>query len=43
MNRNNFLPHVALALVIILIAAFAGKRSGPTINGAVRPCVRNPT
>jgi thermitase len=25
MNRNNFLPHVALALVIILIAAFAGQ------------------
>jgi len=25
MNRNNFLPHVALALVLILIAAFAGQ------------------
>ncbi|HXM35116.1 MAG TPA: S8 family serine peptidase, partial [Pyrinomonadaceae bacterium] len=25
MNRNNFLPHVALALVIVLIAAFAGQ------------------
>jgi len=25
MNRNNFLPHVALALVVILIAAFAGQ------------------
>jgi subtilisin family serine protease len=25
MNRNNFLPHVALAVVIILIAAFAGQ------------------
>jgi thermitase len=25
MNRNNFLPHVALALVIILVAAFAGQ------------------
>jgi hypothetical protein len=25
MNRNNLLPHVALALVIILIAAFAGQ------------------
>ena len=43
MNRNNFLPHVALALVLILIAAFAGQirqwqkqwrahhRSGPWI------------
>lgn len=25
MNRNNFLPHVALAIVVILIAAFAGQ------------------
>ncbi len=25
MNRNNFLPHVALALVLILVAAFAGQ------------------
>jgi subtilisin family serine protease len=25
MNRNNFIPHVALALVLILIAAFAGQ------------------
>jgi subtilisin family serine protease len=25
MNRNNFLPHIALALVLILIAAFAGQ------------------
>jgi len=25
MNRNNFLPHVALALVLVLIAAFAGQ------------------
>jgi subtilisin family serine protease len=25
MNRNNFLPHVAVALVLILIAAFAGQ------------------
>lgn len=25
MNRNNFLPHVALAMVVILIAAFAGQ------------------
>lgn len=25
MNRNNFLPHVAIALVVILIAAFAGQ------------------
>src|SRR5258708_33716583 len=25
MNRNNFLPHAALALVLILIAAFAGQ------------------
>jgi len=25
MNRNNFLPHLALALVLILIAAFAGQ------------------
>ena len=25
MNRNNFLPHVALALVLLLVAAFAGQ------------------
>jgi len=25
MNRNNFLPHVAIALVLILVAAFAGQ------------------
>src|SRR6201991_3803452 len=25
MERNNFLPHVALALVLILVAAFAGQ------------------
>src|SRR6267142_4209688 len=25
MNRNNFLPHVALALILILVAAFAGQ------------------
>jgi len=25
MNRNNFLPHVALALVLVLVAAFAGQ------------------
>ena len=25
MNRNNFLPHIALALVLILVAAFAGQ------------------
>src|SRR5215510_1346456 len=25
MHRNNFLPHVALALVLILVAAFAGQ------------------
>src|SRR5215204_2558218 len=25
MNRNNFLPHIALALVVILVAAFAGQ------------------
>lgn len=25
MNRNNFIPHVALALVLILVAAFAGQ------------------
>lgn len=25
MNRNNFLPHAALALVLILVAAFAGQ------------------
>ncbi|MFN2531669.1 MAG: S8 family peptidase [Pyrinomonadaceae bacterium] len=25
MNRNNFLPHVALAVVLILVAAFAGQ------------------
>jgi len=25
MNRNNFLPHIALALVIVLVAAFAGQ------------------
>jgi len=25
MNRNNFLPHVAIALVVILVAAFAGQ------------------
>jgi subtilisin family serine protease len=25
MNRNNFLPHVALAAVLILVAAFAGQ------------------
>jgi subtilisin family serine protease len=25
MNRNNFLPHLALALVLILVAAFAGQ------------------
>lgn len=25
MNRNNFLPHVALAIVLILVAAFAGQ------------------
>lgn len=25
MNRNNFLPHIALALVLVLIAAFAGQ------------------
>jgi subtilisin family serine protease len=25
MNRNNFLPHVAFALVLILVAAFAGQ------------------
>ncbi len=25
MNRNNFLPHVALAVIVILIAAFAGQ------------------
>lgn len=25
MNRNNFLPHVALALVLILVAGFAGQ------------------
>src|SRR5689334_156795 len=25
MNRNNFLPHVALAVILILIAAFAGQ------------------
>jgi len=25
MNRNNFLPHIALAVILILIAAFAGQ------------------
>jgi len=25
MNRNNFLPHVALAVILILVAAFAGQ------------------
>src|SRR6267142_510974 len=25
MNRNNFLPHIALAVVFILVAAFAGQ------------------
>jgi thermitase len=25
MNRNNFLPHIALAVVLILVAAFAGQ------------------
>src|SRR6478672_4363835 len=25
MNRNNFLPHVALAMILILVAAFAGQ------------------
>src|SRR5215471_2090653 len=25
MNRNNFLPHVALALVLVMVAAFAGQ------------------
>jgi thermitase len=25
MNRNNFLPHVALALILVLVAAFAGQ------------------
>ncbi|HSE24295.1 MAG TPA: S8 family peptidase [Pyrinomonadaceae bacterium] len=25
MNRNNFLPHVALAIVLVLVAAFAGQ------------------
>jgi len=25
MNRNNFIPHLALALVLILVAAFAGQ------------------
>jgi|GEM_PF-6548484 len=25
MNRQNFLPHIALAVVIVLIAAFAGQ------------------
>src|SRR6185295_2264972 len=25
MNRTNFLPHVALALVLVLVAAFAGQ------------------
>src|SRR5260370_35693674 len=25
MSRNNFLPHVALALILILVAAFAGQ------------------
>src|SRR6185295_18945972 len=25
MNRNNFLPHAALAVVLILVAAFAGQ------------------
>ena len=25
MNRNNFLPHIALALILILVAAFAGQ------------------
>lgn len=25
MNRNNFLPHIAIALVLILVAAFAGQ------------------
>ena len=25
MNRNNFLPHIALALVLILVAGFAGQ------------------
>jgi subtilisin family serine protease len=25
MNRNNFLPHAALALVLVLVAAFAGQ------------------
>ena len=25
MNRNHFLPHIALALVLILVAAFAGQ------------------
>ena len=25
MNRNNFLPHVALALILILVAGFAGQ------------------
>ncbi|HEY6118590.1 MAG TPA: S8 family peptidase [Pyrinomonadaceae bacterium] len=25
MNRNNFLPHIALAVILILVAAFAGQ------------------
>jgi thermitase len=25
MNRNNFLPHIALAVVLVLVAAFAGQ------------------
>ena len=25
MNRNNFLPHLAIALVLIFVAAFAGQ------------------
>jgi thermitase len=44
MNRNNFLPHVTIALILILVAAFAGQvRNWRHRHTHKRPMVSRPS